>query len=43
MDSEFNSVHFGIEINECLTSLRPKKFTCITFRDTRHARHERLN
>ena len=25
-DSEFNSIHFGIEINKCLKFLRPKKF-----------------
>jgi hypothetical protein len=26
LDSEFNSIHFGIEIKECLKVLRPKKF-----------------
>jgi hypothetical protein len=26
LDSEFNSIHFGIEINKCLKFLRPKKF-----------------
>ena len=26
LDSEFNSKHFGIEINKCLKFLRPKKF-----------------
>ncbi len=26
LDSEFNSIHFGIEIDKCLTFLRPEKF-----------------
>ena len=31
INSEFNSIHFGIEINKCLKFLTPKNFWVLKF------------
>ena len=31
INSEFNSIHFGIEINKCLKFLTPKNFLVLKF------------